>query len=41
MMNTISLVNNDLDRLAHYISRITALKNSKGRGLSKNEYYVN
>jgi uncharacterized protein YdeI (YjbR/CyaY-like superfamily) len=41
MMNTISLVNNDLDRRAHYISRITALKNSNGRGLSKIEYYVN
>lgn len=30
-MKTISLVNNDLDRRAHYISRITALKNSNGR----------
>ncbi len=40
-MKIISLVNNDLNRRAHYISRITALKNSNGRGLSKIKYYVN
>ena len=40
MMN-MSLVNNSLAKLAHYVSRITSTKMIKGAGLSKIEYYVN
>lgn len=41
MMNIIVLVNNILDRLANYISSITANKNLQGGSLSKIKYYVN
>lgn len=40
MMN-MSLVNNSLDKLAHYVSRITSTKMKSGAGLSKIKYYVN
>ena len=36
-----SFVNNSLDKLAHYVSRITSTKMVKGAGLSKIKYYVN
>ncbi len=40
-MNSSSLVNNILDKLAHYISRITAFQCAMRRSLPINEYYVN
>jgi len=40
-MNTMVSVNTILDRLANYISHITANKNAQGGSLSKIIYYVN
>lgn len=38
MMNANAFNNNILDRLQHFVSRITAKTKVKGSSLSKNEY---
>jgi hypothetical protein len=40
-MKTQNLVNNILERLSDYVSRISATKDIKGGTISKNEYIVN